>query len=100
MSCQPGTEDYLDGKLAPKAPENGYALKAGKNTIEISANWGYSCYDAIVVVPRFDMVITDDVPDTGVAAPIAALAVFGTACIGLAVALPRRRKSLGETIEK
>lgn len=100
VSCQPGTEDYLDGKLAPKAPENGYALKAGKNTIEISANWGYSCYDAIVVVPRFDMVITDDVPDTGVAAPIAALAVFGTACIGLAVALPRRRKSLGETIEK
>lgn len=100
VSCQPGTEDYLDGKLAPKAPENGYALKAGKNTIEISANWGYSCYDAIVVVPRFDMVITDDVPDTGVAAPIAALAVFGTACIGLATALPRRRKSLGETIEK
>lgn len=100
VSCQPGTEDYLNEKLAPAAPENGFSLKAGKNTVEISANWGYSCYDAVVVVPRFDMVITDDldnaVVNTGETVPALALTAFGAACVGLAIGLPKRRKNTGE----
>lgn len=105
----PGAEEWTeDNLLAPKAPEDGYALKAGKNTVAISANWGYCCYDAIVVVPRFNMVIADSLSsnggttnvNTGVGLPIAALATLGLASAGAVIGLPRRKKNGEETSEK
>lgn len=51
LESQPGTEYWENNMLKPVPPANGFALKAGKNTIEISANWGYNAYDSIIVVP-------------------------------------------------
>ena len=48
---QPGTEFWENGSLKPQAPKGGFYLKAGKNTITISANWGYCAYDSIIVYP-------------------------------------------------
>ena len=48
----PGIEYWTNGKLTPKSPTKGYYLKAGKNTITISANWGYCSYDAIEIYPQ------------------------------------------------
>lgn len=99
----PGTEEWKDNVLVPAAPENGYTLKAGKNTIEITANWGYSCYDAVVIVPRFNMQVSNgSTPNvaTGVGFPAAALVAVGLAGAGLIVSASRRRKIMGELGEK
>ncbi len=48
---QPGTEFWENGSLKPQSPKGGFYLKAGKNTITISANWGYCAYDSIIVYP-------------------------------------------------
>ncbi|MDD4413089.1 MAG: hypothetical protein PHR14_00845 [Oscillospiraceae bacterium] len=58
---QPGTEAWENNVLKPVAPSNGFALNAGKNTIEISANWGYNAYDSVILVP----LDTIGSPDTG-----------------------------------
>mgnify|MGYP000922993509 CR=1 FL=1 len=58
---QPGTEFWENNVLKPVAPSNGFALNAGKNTIEISANWGYNAYDSVILVP----LDTIGSPDTG-----------------------------------
>lgn len=49
QTCQPGTESWENDELHPTALTDGFELKAGKNRIEITANWGYCCYDAILV---------------------------------------------------
>lgn len=49
QTCQPGTENWENNQLRPLAPTDGFALKKGSNTIEITANWGYCCYDYIIV---------------------------------------------------
>lgn len=51
QASQPGTEAYEMGSLKPAPPEEGFALVAGKNTFALSANWGYACYDAIIIEP-------------------------------------------------
>lgn len=46
---QPGTEFWENDELHPVALTNGFELKAGKNTIDITANWGYCAYDSIII---------------------------------------------------
>ena len=48
---QPGTEVWENNELHPKAPDDGFALQAGENEILITANWGYCCYDAVILEP-------------------------------------------------
>lgn len=48
---QPGTEVWENDELHPDAPDDGFALNAGENEILITANWGYCCYDAVVLEP-------------------------------------------------
>ena len=50
-TSQPGTEFWENGVLIPKVPTGGFYLKEGKNTVTISANWGYCAYDSIIVSP-------------------------------------------------
>lgn len=49
QTCQPGTEYWENDELHPIVPTNGFELKEGKNTIDITANWGYCCYDAVII---------------------------------------------------
>ena len=47
--CQPGEEYWENDELHPAVLTNGFELKAGKNTIDITANWGYCAYDAVII---------------------------------------------------
>lgn len=88
-ACEPGTENWVNNALAPLAPEKGYTLKSGKNTLEIAANWGYCCYDSVILIPL------ELNPDTG-ADSHAAMAAAGFGLAGLTVAaalLPKRRRN-------
>lgn len=49
QTCQPGTESWENDELHPTVLTNGFELNAGRNRIEITANWGYCCYDSIIV---------------------------------------------------
>lgn len=49
QTCQPGEEYYENDELHPVTPTDGFELKAGKNTIDITANWGYCAYDAVII---------------------------------------------------
>ena len=48
---QPGTEVWENNELHPKAPKDGFVFKEGTNEILITANWGYCCYDAVILEP-------------------------------------------------
>lgn len=48
---QPGTEYWENDELHPIALVDGFEFKAGENVIEIIANWGYCCYDYIILDP-------------------------------------------------
>lgn len=85
-TARPGTENWADGKLSPLAPDKGFYLKAGKNTITVSANWGYCAYDAIEVFPQGVS------PDTGDRLNICLIAVIMAA--GLAFAAYSIKKIL------
>lgn len=50
--AQPGTEVWVDNKLTPKPPVDGFLLQAGKNTITITAHWGNCCYDTLIIEPQ------------------------------------------------
>ena len=46
-----GLEHYDKGKIKPVMPVGGIWLYGGWNQVDISANWGYCAYDALVVMP-------------------------------------------------
>ncbi|MDD4413090.1 MAG: right-handed parallel beta-helix repeat-containing protein [Oscillospiraceae bacterium] len=48
---QPGTEFWENNELHPVALTNGFEFNAGKNVIEITANWGYCAYDSVILEP-------------------------------------------------
>lgn len=48
---QPGAEVWENNELHPKYPKEGFAFNEGENEILITANWGYCCYDAVILEP-------------------------------------------------
>ena len=48
---QPGTEVWRNNELTPKPIKEGVYLNQGKNTVEITAHWGYCGYDYILLKP-------------------------------------------------
>jgi len=87
-SSQPGTEFWENGVLKPQVPKGGFYLKEGRNTITISANWGYCAYDSIIVYPYGTAPNTGDHLFSMTAAGFSMLA--SAAVIGLAVVKRKR----------
>jgi len=89
---QPGTEYWENNVLKPVPPQKGFALHAGRNTIEISANWGYNAYDSVILVP-VDAVSS---PNTGESRGILAIALTAVASAGMVlgrlVCIPSKKR--------
>lgn len=46
-----GVEAYENGKISPMLPEGGIWMHEGENLFELTANWGYNSYDALILMP-------------------------------------------------
>ena len=47
----PGLERWIDGVLQPQSPASGFVLQQGWNELQLSASWGYACYDYFYIEP-------------------------------------------------
>ncbi|MDR1131431.1 MAG: hypothetical protein LBL15_03325 [Oscillospiraceae bacterium] len=60
----PGRENWENGYVVPLPPVGGITFLAGRNTVTISANWGYCAYDYILLTPA-DCLLPESQGDGG-----------------------------------